>query len=514
MIICQSEIVEPDGGVELKGVKAVNPANKEEVPVFIADYVLASYGTGAIMAVPAHDQRDLEFARRYKLLVRQVVQEPNLDVKQMLKSEEAYEGEGSLINSGDFDGHSSQDAKSTITKFVKGKKTTKYHLRDWLISRQRYWGPPIPIIYCKECGTVPVPEKDLPVKLPEVKNFRPTGTGKSPLASVESFVKTKCPKCKGSAARETDVSDTFLDSAWYFFRYPSTDFKIKPFDPKLTKKWLPVDMYIGGHEHAVLHLLYTRFITMALKDLGHIDFAEPFKKFRAHGLLTKGGAKMSKSKGNVVNPDEYFARYGADTVRTYLMFLGPLADGGDWSDRGIVGISRFFNRLWNFVLKLNAEDPKSSLRDKTLQHKAVKKVTEDLEGLRYNTAIAACMEYFNTLQKSSNPTRKQCNTLLILLSSFAPYLTEELWKQMKNKGSVHDQPWPKYDPKMLQEKQVRLVVQVNGRVRDVLEVSLGVSEKEAVALALAQEKVKKWFPSGKPKNVVFVKGRVLNLVSY
>lgn len=519
------ELAKEKTGVELKGVKAVNPANKEEIPVFIADYVLSSYGTGAIMAVPAHDERDWEFAKKYNLHIMMVVC-PHYPAKTCPIMDKAYLGEGHLVASGKFNGMPSQKAKMKIAVFVKGKKTVKYHLRDWLISRQRYWGPPIPIIYCKKCGTVPVPEKDLPVLLPDVKDFRPKGTGKSPLASVPSFVKTKCPKCKGPAERETDVSDTFLDSSWYFLRYPSVgvnnavleirNSKLEiPWNQQITRRWLPVNMYIGGHEHAVLHLLYTRFITMALKDMGHISFEEPFKKFRAHGLITKGGVKMSKSKGNVVNPDEYFAKYGADTVRTYLMFIGPLSEGGDWSDKGIVGVSRFFNRIWNLVHE--TQSMKRETQDKNmlaLRHRTIKKITGDLERLRYNTAIAALMEYFNSLQHSNSPTIQQINTLLILLSPFAPHLTEELWEKLGNKGSVHEQRWPKYDPKMLQEKQIRLVVQVNGRIRDVLLVSSGITEKEAVALALKQEKVKKWFPSGKPKNMVFVKGRLLNLVSY
>ena len=511
----RTELAKEKTGVELKGVKAVNPATKKEIPIFIADYVLVSYGTGAIMAVPAHDERDWEFAKKYNLESRMVVCPNPVGSGTCPILTEAYVAPGHLVASGRFDGMESEKAKGEITKFTKGKKTVKYHLRDWLISRQRYWGPPIPIIYCKECGTVPVPEKDLPVKLPEIKDFRPSGTGKSPLASVASFVKTKCPKCKGPAERETDVSDTFLDSAWYFFRYPSTRLARSgqvPFDRTITRKWLPVNMYIGGHEHAVLHLLYTRFITMALKDMGHIEFEEPFKKFRAHGLITKEGVKMSKSKGNVVNPDEYFVKYGADTVRTYLMFIGPLAEGGDWSDRGIIGISRFFNRLWSFVEEY--KDPKEESSElEVLRNRTIKKVTEDLENLRYNTAIASLMEYSNAFHKSV-PTKEQFSTLLILLSPFAPHLTEELWEKFGNKGSYHKQPWPKYDLKLLQEKVIRLVVQVNGRVRDVLEVAHGISEKEAVVLALKQEKIKKWFPRGKPKNVVFVKGRLLNLVSY
>jgi len=577
-------------GVRLKGITALNPVNNKEIPVYIADYVLATYGTGAIYGVPGHDDRDFAFAKKFKLPIISVIEEPqkkgvirvhvydndtskaakelrdlgraieywtptqrryNIDVKDARKIVSilsnakvgtikqrgsilegksfglemnpssidfgtVYAGDGKHINSEFLDGLYTKEAIQKVVGWLRkrklGKRTVHYHLRDWLISRQRYWGPPIPIIYCARCGMVPVPEKDLPVKLPEVKDFRPSGTGKSPLASVANFVKTKCPKCKGPATRETDVSDTFLDSAWYFFRYPSTEFKTKPFDKTRVKKWLPVDMYIGGHEHAVLHLLYTRFITMALKDMGYISFEEPFLKFRAHGLITKGGSKMSKSKGNVVNPDEYFKKYGADTVRTYLMFLGPLADGGGWSDRGIVGISRFFNRLWKFV-EMYKEPNETTKELEVIRNRTIKKATEDLEGLRYNTAIASLMEYFNKFQKTP-PSKEQLNMLLVLLSPFAPHLTEELWERIGDKGSVHKQRWPTYDQKALQEKVVRLVVQVNGRVRDVLEVSPGIGEKEAIALALDQEKIKKWFPTGKPKNVVFVRGRLLNLISY
>lgn len=577
-------------GVHLKGIIAFNPMNNKEIPVYIADYVLATYGTGAIQGVPGHDDRDFTFAKKFKLPIISVIEETkkkgvirahvydgdtsqaaqelrdlgkpmeywtptqrryDIDAKDATKivsilsnnkigttkEQEriaqggsfglemnpasidfgtVYAGDGKHINSDFLNGLYMEESIQKVMEWLKkrklGKRAVHYHLRDWLISRQRYWGPPIPIIYCAKCGTVPVPEKDLPVLLPEVEDFRPTGTGKSPLASVVSFVETTCPECKGPAKRETDVSDTFLDSAWYFFRYPSVEFEDKPFDKVRTKKWLPVNMYIGGHEHAVLHLLYTRFITMALKDMGHIEFEEPFLKFRAHGLITKEGAKMSKSKGNVVNPDEYFKTHGADTIRTYLMFIGPLAEGGDWSDKGIVGISRFFNRLWNFQESFKAPKQESNELE-VARNQTIKKVTEDLEGLRYNTAIAALMEYSNGFLKNP-PTKEQFNTLLILLSPFAPHLTEELWGKLGNKGSVHEQTLPTYDAKALEEKIVRLVIQVNGRVRDILEVSPGIKEKEAVALALKQEKIKKWFPTGKPKNVVFVKGKLLNLVSY
>ncbi|MCH8987040.1 class I tRNA ligase family protein, partial [Patescibacteria group bacterium] len=413
---------------------------------------------------------------------------------------EAYLGEGHLVASGKFDGMSSEKAKQEITKFVKGKKVIKYHLRDWLISRQRYWGPPIPMIHCEKCGIVPVPEKDLPIELPDLKNFQPTGVDEeSPLASVKSFVNVTCPECKGKAKRETDVSDTFLDSAWYFLRYPSTRSARSgqvPFDPQLTRKWLPVDMYIGGQEHAVLHLMYARFITMALKDMGHIDFDEPFDKFRAHGLVIKDGSKMSKSKGNVVNPDEYFQKYGADTVRMYLMFLGPFSEGGDWSDKGIVGISRFLNRVWN---------AKTGSASEVLRHRTIKKVTEDMEGLRYNTAIAALMEYFNESAVIDE-------TLLLLLAPLAPHVSAELWERSGYKGSIHEKPWPKYDAKKIVEKKIRLVLQVNGKVRDVVEVAANISEKQAKETALQSEKIQKWLVDKKIKKTIVVPGKLVNIV--
>ncbi|MDO8473969.1 MAG: leucine--tRNA ligase [bacterium] len=508
----RAEFAKEKSGVELKGVRAINPASKEEIPVFIADYVLASYGTGVIMAVPAHDERDFEFAKKYGLAITIVVC-PHYPEKTCPILDKAYVGEGHLVGSGQFDGMSSEKARQEITKFVGGEKTERYHLRDWLISRQRYWGPPIPIIYCAKCGTVPVPEKDLPVKLPFVKEYRPEGTGKSPLASVSSFVNTKCPQCKGKAERETDVSDTFLDSAWYFFRYPSSDYKKGPFDEGITKKWLPVDMYIGGQEHAVLHLLYTRFITMVLHDLGFADFEEPFKKFRAHGLLTKDGAKMSKSKGNVVNPDEYFVKYGADTVRMYLMFIGPLAEAGDWSDKGIVGIFRFLNRVWTLAQEMKREKPKGKGLE-TVRHKTIKKVTEDIQNLRYNTAIAVLMEYLNEiLGKKTEASLEDLETLLILLAPFAPHVPEELWNQLGHKDSVHNQPWPKYDPKLVQEEKIRLVVQINGKVRDIIEVQAGISEQEAKELALKNEKIQKWLQGKLPKRVIFVPERLINIVA-
>lgn len=507
----RTELEKNKTGVELKGIKAINPADQEEIPIFVADYVLASYGTGAIMAVPAHDQRDFDFAKKYNLPIKIVIC-PNYPEPICPILDKAYTGGGHLVASGKFDGLVSEKAKWEITKFVAGKKTVNYHLRDWLISRQRYWGPPIPIIYCKKCGIVPVPEKDLPVLLPFAKNFRPEGTGKSPLASIERFVKIKCPKCKGQAERETDVSDTFLDSSWYYIRYPSVGINNKPFDRVLTKKWLPVNAYIGGQEHAVLHLLYSRFITMALNDLGFIDFDEPFTKFRAHGLITKAGAKMSKSKGNVVNPDDYYQKYGADTLRMYLMFLGPFEQGGDWQDQGITGIVRFLNKVWE--LKSQITNSKSQINPKLqiLIHKTIKKVTEDLESLNYNTAISALMILVNGISKEPKIPTTNYKLLLLMLAPFAPYITEELWRQLGNKYSVHNQPWPKYNPRLIKEEKITLIVQINGKVRDKIEAEAGISEVKAKKLTLASKKVKQWVDGKEIKKVIFVPNKLINLV--
>ncbi|MDD5145654.1 MAG: leucine--tRNA ligase [Candidatus Pacebacteria bacterium] len=520
-------------GVELKGIKVINPVNQREIPVWIADYVLVHYGTGAVMAVPCHDQRDFDFAKAYNLPMIEVISSYQKEplpkkVSQVVSNgtfEKAYEGDGVLINSGRFDGMNSKEAQEKIVEWLNkkdqsAKKSVCYKLRDWLISRQRYWGAPIPMIYCEKCGWQPVPEKDLPVLLPYTKNFRPKGTGVSPLDSIESFVKAKCPKCKGNAKRETDVCDTFMDSSWYFIRYPSTNFNNKAFDNEITKKWLPVDMYIGGHEHAVLHLMYSRFITMALKDMGLIDFEEPFKKFRAHGLLTKEGAKMSKSKGNVVNPDDYYKKFGTDTLRTYLMFLGPFEQGGDWQDLGINGVKRFLEKIWLLSGEIKN---KSGGENDILLNQTIKKVTEDLENLRYNTAISALMILVNHLSENKDQlTVKSFKTLLLLLSPFAPHLTEELWQKINYPGaklsaylsgnSIHSRPWPEYNPKLIKEKTATLIIQVNGKIRDKIEVNVNISKEEAEALAISREKVKNWVAGKEIKKVIFVPEKLINIV--
>lgn len=519
-------------GVALDGVRALNPATGEEIPVYIADYVLGGYGTGAIMAVPAHDDRDLQFALKFKLSVKPVIAQvgsaeeagvPGLaeaKLESIIKSGFAHMGSGFLINSGKFNSLSNEEAKKKIVDFVGGTWKIQYRIRDWLISRQRYWGPPIPMINCPSCGWVPVPEKDLPVKLPFIKDFRPKGTGESPLASVGSFYKVKCPQCRSAARRETDVSDTFLDSAWYFFRYIDVKNKKQAFDAQRAKKWLPVDMYIGGAEHAVLHLLYTRFVTMALHDLNLVEFEEPFKTFRAHGLITKDGAKMSKSKGNVVSPDDYFSTYGADTMRMYLAFLAPFTEGGDFRDAGISGITRFLNRVWNAAYeKVQGKNSKVQ-SDPLLQkkiHQAIKKVTEDIEALRYNTAISALMVLLNAFEEKAHAvTKKDVGIFLKLLAPFAPFIAEELWALgafSKKKGSIHCSAWPVCDERMLVEDTHTIVVQVNGKVRDQVDVPAGASQKEVEKIVLQREKVIAWTKGASVKKIIFVPKKLMNIVA-
>lgn len=390
----------------------------------------------------------------------------------------------------------------------------RYHLRDWLISRQRYWGPPIPIVYCDSCGAVPVPEDQLPVLLPEVEDWRPTGTGSSPLAAIPSFVDTACPGCGGPARRETDVSDNFLDSAWYFLRYPSAHIHDRPFDPALTARWLPVDMYIGGREHSVLHLMYTRFITMALHDLGYLPFDEPFRRFRAHGIITKDGAKISKSRGNVVNPDEYIDRWGADTVRTYLMFMGPYEQGGDFSDRGISGVRRFLRRVWNLVTRHAGRISVAPVPDASRRrlHQAIRAVTDDIAGLRYNTAIAAMMEYVAALGQRAELHAEEIEGVLLLLAPFAPHIAEELWERIGRPYSIHQQPWPAADESLLASDTVTVVAQVDGRTRATIELPIGAAQAEAVEAARADPSVRRYVGASAIRRVVYVPGRVVNLI--
>jgi leucyl-tRNA synthetase len=497
------------------GSFAVNPATRQSIPIWIADYVLMEYGTGAIMAVPAHDERDFEFATVYSLPIAQVVVPAGDDPGAPL-GEAITETEGArVVNSGRFDGLPVHEAKRAITEWLQergqARAVVNYRLHDWCISRQRYWGPPIPIIYCDRCGTVPVPEDDLPVELPFVEDFKPDDTGVSPLARVESWYRVPCPQCGADARRETDVSDTFLDSAWYFLRYPSTEFDRAAFDPQRTRRWLPVNSYIGGNEHAVLHLLYSRFVTMVLHDAGLLDFEEPFTRFRAHGMIVRDGAKMSKSRGNVVTPDEFIAKWGADTFRTYLMFIGPYQEGGDFRDQSIAGVRRFLDRLWTSVHDATtgtAPDP-DVLRK---LHQTIGKVGGDIPALSYNTAIAAMMEYLNVVRRGERtPHRAEVEPLVQLVSPFAPHLAEALWEALGHRQSVFDADWPSYDEAMAAEEQVVMAVQVQGKTRGTVQVAKGISQEAALAAAMADPAIAR-FVTAAPKKVIFVPGRLLNIV--
>jgi leucyl-tRNA synthetase len=495
------------------GAYAVNPANQAKIPIWVADYVLMEYGTGAIMAVPAHDQRDYDFAKKFDLKIVEVI---SPDGSEGRVTEEAFVGEGVLINSGEFNGTGSQEAIRKITEWLgqrgTGRPEINYRLHDWCISRQRYWGPPIPIIHCEKCGPVAVPEKDLPVLLPKMENYAPDDSGKAPLARIESFVNTQCPQCGGAARRDTDVCDNFLDSAWYFLRYPSTERDDVPMDPALTKKWLPVDMYIGGNEHAVLHLMYTRFLCMALHDMGQIHFEEPFKKFRAHGLIVKDGAKMSKSKGNIVNPDHYVEQYGADTFRMYLMFLGPYQEGGDFRDSGIIGLSRFLEKVHGLLDEpLNDGQPSDSALISTM-HETIKQVTEDIEGLRYNTAIARLMEYLNAIKKANAREKAFIETLALLLAPFAPHMAEELWERLGHQESIFTAKWPSFDVEKMKTETITLVLQVNGKVRSTVTVPINSDDEALKAAALADGNVRRHLDSKQIVKVIVVKNKLVNVV--
>jgi leucyl-tRNA synthetase len=500
------------------GSFAINPATARPIPIWIADYVLMEYGTGAIMGVPGHDERDFEFATTFSLpIVRVVASSSDSAHRDRSPLTAAYTetDDVHLTNSGKFNGVGIVEGKRAITeqleKLGHARPVVNYRLHDWCISRQRYWGPPIPIIYCAKCGMVPVPEKDLPVELPYVKDFKPDDTGVSPLARVEQWYRVSCPRCGGDGRRETDVSDTFLDSSWYFLRYPSTDFNDRPFDDARTKKWLPVDSYIGGNEHAVLHLLYSRFITMVLHDAKLIDFEEPFTKFRAHGMIVREGAKMSKSRGNVVIPDEYVERWGADTFRTYLMFLGPYEDGGDFRDQSIAGVRSFLNRLWVTVV----ESTTHALPDEAVMrklHQTIKKVSGDIPGLAYNTAIAAMMEYMNVVRRGERTAhRAEVEPLIQLVSPFAPHVAEELWERLGHTESIFDAGWPTYDAALAIELTITLVVQVGGKTRGTIQAPMAVTEAAAFTAAMADPNIAK-FVTGTPKKVIFVPGRLLNIV--
>ncbi|MFC1899030.1 leucine--tRNA ligase [Chloroflexota bacterium] len=505
------------------GAYAINRMNGEKVPIWIADYVLLTYGTGIVMGVPAHDDRDFAFAKKYDISIRVVIAPPEWDGAELTQ---AYIEPGSMVNSGQFNGLSNEEGIKAISDFMAEKDwggyKTNYRIRDWLISRQRYWGAPIPMVYCPKCGIVPVPEKDLPVMLPEDTEFKPTG--ESPLKSCAEFVNTICPKCSGPATRETDTMDTFMCSSWYFLRYASPKCDIAPFDVKEIAYWLPVNMYTGGAEHAVMHLLYARFFTKAIRDIGLIDFGEPFLRLFNQGIIIADNQKMSKSRGNVVTPDEYVNSLGADVVRVYLMFVGPWEQGGEWNDSGISGISRWLNRIWRLVLeeyKVQTSDGDIKTRRdlQRITHQTIKKVTNDIERCRFNTMVAALMEFGNYLARvkesgsaALSDWKEATTTLLLLLAPSVPHFAEELWQQMGHSYSIHSKDWPEWDESLVKEEEIILVVQVNGKLRDRIMVPASITEAEALNLAQAGQRVSIHLKEKTIVNKIYVPGKLVNLV--
>ncbi|MCS7206506.1 MAG: leucine--tRNA ligase [Dehalococcoidia bacterium] len=508
------------------GTYCINPYNGQRVPIFTADYAVAWYATGAVMGVPAHDQRDFEFARRFGLPITVVVAPEGWDGKPL---ERVWEGPGVMVNSGPFTGMPNDRAKQAMADYAErqgfGKRAVVYRMRDWLISRQRYWGTPIPIVYCSACGIVPVPEKDLPVLLPLDAQFKPTG--ESPLLYHENFLRTTCPQCQRPARRESDTMDTFVDSSWYFLRYISPKDTDRPWDPDLVRHWLPVDQYTGGAEHAVMHLLYARFFVKALRDMGLLHFSEPFLRLYNQGVITYLGEKMSKSRGNVVPPDPYVERLGADTVRVYLMFLGPWEKGGDWSVSGINGATRWLNRVWDLLRR-----PPSALAGKPVRetsqriftrklHQTIKKVYHDLDGFQFNTAIAALMDFTNALQEAWERAdigpdlwHEAVEKTILMLAPIVPHLAEELWEQTGHAFSVHTQSFPQWDETLAAAETVTLVVQVDGKVRDRIPVPADLPEEEAKRRALQSPHVQRHLNGRRVQRIVFVPGRMLvNIVT-
>jgi len=532
------------------GLYCVNVLNNTKMPLYISDFVLAEFGTGAVVGVPGHDTRDFEFAKVMNIPVIRVVIGKDNDQSDIKDIKQVQEDEGIMVNSGFLDGMDIHLATKKIMDYMEekgmGKRTSTYHLRDWLISRQRYWGPPIPMIYCETCakagkgeqknmpGWYTVPEEDLPVLLPEIEDYKPGDDGVAPLAKHKEFYEVLCPGCGGKARRETDVSDTFLDSSWYFLRYPSINIRQErkqsndlPWDPEATKKWLPVAQYTGGAEHSVLHLLYSRFVTMALKDMGYVDFEEPFTNFFAHGMIIKDGAKMSKSKGNIVNPDEYIPKYGADALRLYLMFMGPLSEGGDFRDTGMEGMAKWVGRVWRLMSEsaksVQMEGNKELLANNhQVIHKTLAEVTKDMPKRRYNTAIAHLMECMNILGENQGVIgHDDIKIFLQMLAPFAPHLAEELWCRVEGretwtdpKDSIFGQKWPEVDKDAIVDTMISIVIQVNGKVRETLSVDVKDTKNQdkLEILAKKSEKVSKYLSTGKLIKTIFVPGKLLNFV--
>lgn len=550
----RGELQKEKTGVALQGVTATNPISGEAIPIWIADYVLVSYGTGAIMAVPAHDERDFEFAQKFGLEIKYVVCpgtgliqtrsgftseffnfEPNFVTKKenhkrltkwLEQKNQPYIGEyGYLINSGKFDKFFVKDAKEKIITQLKeigaGKATINFKLRDWVFSRQRYWGEPIPVVHCEKCGVVPLDEKDLPLELPAVKNYEPTETGESPLAAMEEWVRTSCPKCGGAARRETDTMPNWAGSSWYFLRYcdPHNDREFADF--KKLKKWLPVDLYNGGMEHTVLHLLYSRFWHKFLFDQKLVPTAEPFAKRISHGMiLGPDGEKMSKSRGNVIGPDEIVQKWGADTLRIYELFIGPFDQAVSWDDGGVIGVRRFLEKVWRLLEKPFDKIRKDGTCEtemrtdvRRLIHQTVKKVSADLEKQHFNTAVSQLMIFVNEAVAWEKLPRKTIEKFLKLLAPFAPHLAEEIWREkLGYKNSIHREPWPDFDEKLTVAETITLAISVNGKLRDTLEVTAGISKADALAAAKKSTKIEKWLAGKKIKKEIFVPGKLVNFV--
>ncbi len=526
----QSEIARTSAEKEKTGVftgaYCINPVNGEKVPIWIADYVLMSYGTGAVMAVPGHDERDFEFAKKYDLPIREVIS-PDGNEHEDLK--EAYIDPGVMVRSGPFTGVESRSGIKKVIAYLKengwGGEKVQYKLRDWLISRQRYWGAPIPVVYCPSCGIVPVPEDQLPVLLPEKVDFK--SRGESPLATNREWLNTNCPECARNARREVDTMDTFVCSSWYYLRFPNPDIDSAPFDSELVKKWLPVDQYVGGAEHAVMHLMYARFFTKVLYDLKMIDFDEPFLRLIHQGVITNKGAKMSKSRGNVINPDSYIDEYGSDCFRMYMMFMGSYSEGGDWSDEGIEGINRFINRVWRLIERIKSSPPQGDETEKAEEldrqcNYAIKMATRDLERFQFNTSISRIMELVNSMYlyvqqiEPSKQNREILNrtvsSLIKLMAPFAPHMGEEMWEMIGGGGSVFDSEWPSWDEEKLKSDRVNVVVQVNGKIRGEISVKVDSDDEKVKQLALAHHNVKKHTEGKKIVKTVVVKNRLISIV--
>ncbi|MFA5830371.1 MAG: leucine--tRNA ligase [Candidatus Paceibacterota bacterium] len=540
-------------GVRLAGVTAINPANQEELPVFIADYVLAQYGTGAIMAVPAHDTRDYEFAKKFGLPIREVISprplasylstssegetergcvkkasaenSPHPDLPSKEREEDGrtkiqcpYIGDGALINSGTFSGMSSPEAKKAVTEFVGGEMKTTYKLREWVFSRQRYWGEPIPIVHCERCGAVPVPEKDLPVKLPDVDSYEPSGTGESPLANIHDWVNVKCPKCRGEAKRETNTMPQWAGSSWYYLRYIDPRNQNELVSKEKEKYWSSVDMYVGGAEHATRHLIYARFWHKFLFDIGAVNYDEPFAKLQSVGLImAEDGRKMSKRWGNVINPDDIVETYGADTLRMYEMFMGPFDQSSAWSTESIIGPRRFLEKIWRIFSKVKSkkEKEKSTTENEKLEilfNQTIKRVSENIEDFKFNTAVSGMMIFLNELEKEENIERGMFEGFLKLLTPFAPHIAEELWHEAGNDTFIYNEPWPKHDDAKIIEDMMTIAVQVNGKLRATFEIEGDASEEEVKRKALEQKEMTKWVGENIPKKVIYVKNKLVSIV--